>query len=83
MTKVWLLKKLGSICKKYVREDYQPKLQDFFDLSTLQERLTHNRFVSREYPDKDGLWKRATFIVPEYEDGTDFSQILYVTQVID
>ena len=75
--------KIGSICKKYVREDYQPKLQDFFDLSTLQERLTHNRFVSREYPDKDGLWKRATFIVPEYEDGTDFSQILYVTQVID
>ena len=49
----------------------------------MQERLTHNRFVSREYPDKDGLWKRATFIVPEYEDGTDFSQILYVTQVID
>lgn len=41
--------KIGSICKKYVREDYQPKLQDFFDLSTLQERLTHNRFVSREY----------------------------------
>ena len=75
--------KIGSICKKYVREDYQPKLQDFFDLSTLQERLTHNRFVSREYPDKNGLWKRATFIVPEYEDGTDFSQILYVTQVID
>lgn len=75
--------KIGRICKKYVREDYQPKLQDFFDLSTLQERLTHNRFVSREYPGKDGLWKRATFIVPEYEDGTDFSQILYVTQVID
>ena len=75
--------KIGGICKKYIREDYQPKLKDFFDLSTLQERLTHNRFVSREYPGKDGLWKRATFIVPEYEDGTDFSQILYVTQVID
>ena len=75
--------KIGKICQKYVREDYQPNLRDFFNLSTLQERLLHKRFVSREYPDKKGIWKRATFIVPEYEDGTDFSQILYVTQIID
>ena len=76
-------KKLPDICRRLVREDYQEEILKFFDLSTLPERLKYKKFVSREYPNQNGVWRRATFIAQEEASQDTATEVLYVTQVID
>lgn len=76
-------KKMKQICQFFVREDYQPQMLEFFDLSTLTARLAHKPYTSREYPNPQGIWRRASFIIPDSEKSSDHPKVLYVTQIID
>ena len=58
-------------------------MRKFFDLSTLRERLKEKNFVSREYPNKQGIWRRALFIAQEKVPAESVTEVLYVTQIID
>lgn len=53
--------KFELICKTFVAEDYRDRVRKFFDLATLRERLREKLYVSCEYPNKEGVWRRATF----------------------
>lgn len=75
--------KLPDICRRLVREDYQEELLKFFDLSTLPERLKEKKYVSREYPNQNNVWRRTTFIAQEEASGDLATEVLYVTQIID
>lgn len=74
---------IQGFCKKYVMDSYQQKFSAFFDLSTLAERLSGKMFISMEYPNHQGIWRRATFIAQNHEDSTLPTNVLYVTQIID
>ena len=76
-------KKLPDICRRLIREDYQEEMLRFFNLSTLPERLKQKKFVSREYPNKQGIWRRATLIAQEEASSESATEVLYVTQIID
>lgn len=62
---------LKLICKTFVAEEYQEQMRAFFDLTTLRERLKEKLYTSREYPNREGIWRRATFIVRERD--TEFN----------
>jgi len=44
--------------KTYVSDDYREKVNHFLDITTMQERLKGNTFISMEYYDKDHKWFR-------------------------
>ena len=75
--------KLMEFCTFQIHEDYQEEMRKFFDLSTLRERLKEKNFVSREYPNKQGIWRRALFIAQEKVPAESVTEVLYVTQIID
>lgn len=75
--------KLMDFCTFQIHEDYQEEMRKFFDLSTLRERLKEKNFVSREYPNKQGIWRRALFIAQEKVPAESVTEVLYVTQIID
>ena len=75
--------KLMEFCTFQIHEDYQEEMRKFFDLSTLGERLKEKNFVSREYPNKQGIWRRALFIAQEKVPAESVTEVLYVTQIID
>lgn len=76
---------MQEFCAKYVMNSYQQSISEFFDLSTLQHRLSGKMFISKEYPNKQGIWRRASFIVqnPSGSSQTSLSNVLFVTQIID
>ena len=75
--------KLMEFCTFQIHEDYQEEMRKFFDLSTLRERLKEKNFVSREYPNNQGIWRRAVFIAQENVSAESVTEVLYVTQIID
>ena len=75
--------KLMDFCTFQIHEDYQEEMRKFFDLSTLRERLKEKNFVSREYPNKQGIWRRALFSAQEKVPAESVTEVLYVTQIID
>lgn len=75
--------KFKLICKTFVADEYQEQMQVFFDLTTLRERLKEKLYTSREYPNREGIWRRATFIVRERDTEFKVTKVVYVTQVID
>ena len=75
--------KLMEFCTFQIHEDYQEEMRKFFDLSTLRERLKEKNFVSREFPNKQGIWRRAVFIAQENVSAESVTEVLYVTQIID
>ena len=66
-----------------VTKNIEREMRKFFDLSTLRERLKEKNFVSREYPNKQGIWRRALFIAQEKVPTESVTEVLYVTQIID
>ena len=72
-----------EFCTFQIHEDYQEEMRKFFDLSTLRERLKEKNFVSREFPNKQGIWRRAVFIAQENVSAESVTEVLYVTQIID
>lgn len=76
---------MQQFCSKYVMNSYQQNIAEFFDLSTLRHRLSGKMFISKEYPNKQGIWRRASFIVqnPSGSSQTSLSNVLFVTQIID
>ena len=83
MTEELQSEKLMEFCTFQIHEDYQEEMRKFFDLSTLRERLKEKNFVSREFPNKQGIWRRAVFIAQENVSAESVTEVLYVTQIID
>lgn len=71
-----------EICRTFVVPEYQERIQKFFDLNTLGERLKNEETIAAEYLAKDGNWHTARFIVKRRDKKGRVTHVLYVTQLI-
>lgn len=54
--------------KEYVADDYQDKVNHFVDISTMDERLRGNNFISMEYLGKNNKWYRLIITASKTDD---------------
>ena len=74
--------KMIEICRAVVAEDYQDRILQFFDLSTLQKRLEHTDTIALEYMVPNGKWQLARFIVKSRNEAGVVTKVLYVTREV-
>ena len=74
--------KMKELCHRFVVPEYQDKILQFFDLSTIQERLHTEETVAMDYLANDGNWHSARFIVKKRDSSGNVTNILYATRLI-
>lgn len=74
--------KMKELCHRFVVPEYQDKILDFFDLSTIAERLHTDETIAMDYLANDGNWHSARFIVKKRDALGNVTNILYVTRLI-
>ncbi len=78
-----------EVVETVVAEEYQEKMQVFFDMSTLVERLqmvkqkNHAESISMEYQAKDGSWHVARFVVKKRDENGVPIHVLYIVRQIN
>lgn len=74
---------LQNVCEKIVDEKNYKRMQLFFDLRTLAQRLAERDFLETECITKEGNWHRARFLVKHRDENSKVTHVLYVTRIID
>ena len=74
---------LEKICGKIVSDEYSPRMREFWDISTLPERLKDTDSVSVEYQTRIGSWNLARFIAKKRDENGNVLHVLYVVRKID
>lgn len=74
--------KMTELCHRFVRPEYQDKVLNFFDLSTVAERLRSEETIAVDYLANDGNWHCARFIVKKRDSRGTVTNILYATRLI-
>lgn len=69
-------------CRKTVAEEYQERVLEFLDLSTLSERLKDEDMIEMEYRMKDGNWHSLHFIVKKRNESGRVTQVLCAVRMI-
>ncbi len=67
-----------EVCEKIAADEYKPMMVEFWDLSTLPQRLRDVDHVSVEYKTANGFWNLARFIVNKREEDGTVTGVLYV-----
>ena len=71
-----------ELCRSFVMPEFQSKIMEFFDISTLAARLHDEETIAEEYHAKDGNWHTARFIVKRRNEEGAVTHVLYVTRLI-
>lgn len=74
--------KMKELCHRFVVPEYQDKILQFFDLSTIPERLHTEETLAMDYLANDGNWHSARFIVQKRDSSGNVTSILYATRLI-
>ena len=74
--------KMKELCHRFVVPEYQDKILQFFDLSTIPERLHTEETIAMDYLSNDGNWHSARFIVQKRDSSGNVTSILYATRLI-
>lgn len=74
--------KMAELCHRFVAPEYQDKILQFFDLSTISERLHTEETIAMDYLANDGNWHLARFIVKKRDQQGNVTNILYATRLI-
>ena len=74
--------KMKELCHRFVVPEYQDKILQFFDLSTISERLHTEETIAMDYLANDGNWHSARFIVQKRDSSGNVTSILYATRLI-
>ena len=74
--------KMKELCHRFVVPEYQDKILQFFDLSTISERLHTEETIAMDYLANDGNWHSARFIVQKRDPSGNVTSILYATRLI-
>ena len=69
-------------CKRTVAEEYQERVLEFLDLSTLPERLKDEDMIKMEYRMKDGNWHSLHFIVKKRNESGRVTHVLCAVRMI-
>ncbi len=75
-------KQFFDLCKQCVEAEYFDRVLEFFDLTTLNERLGSEDSVAAEYLASDGNWHLARFIVQQRNEKCEAVQALCVIRLI-
>ena len=73
---------MKELCCKFVASEYRDHVMEFFDLSTLQERMKEEETIATEYLAQDGNWHLARFIVKKRDKYGEVENVLHVTRLI-
>lgn len=73
----------GEACETIVSSEYQEKMKEFLDTSTLSARLQDTESIAMEYRAVSGLWHLARFIVEKRNQSGKVLNVLYVVRQID
>ena len=71
-----------QICETCVSPEYRERAQQFFNLSTLPERLAGEETLALEYVDVKGNWYTARFIVKKRDAKRKVTHMFYCTRSI-
>lgn len=74
---------LQEMFDKIVSPEHKPMMQEFWDISTLSERLKDTESVAIEYKTRSGSWNLARIIVKKRDDAGNVVNALYVVRKID
>ena len=74
--------RMTELCRKFVAPEYSDRVMEFFDLSTLQERMKEEETIAIEYLAQDDNWHLARFIVKKRDEYGEVENVLYVTSLI-
>lgn len=66
-----------------VPESYVEELREFSDLSTLNERLSDKKAITREFQGIHGGWYRAYFIMADREETGEIAHVFWAVRRID
>ena len=69
--------------ERIVAPEFQERMREFLDASTLAERLKNREEVSTEYRAITGVWHQARFIVKLRNEAGEVTNVLYVTRDIN
>lgn len=74
---------LPGMLNTIVSDEYQPMMREFWDVSTLSERLKDTDSVVIEYKTRVGSWNLARFIAKKRDNAGNVLNALYVVRKID
>lgn len=74
---------LDDMCNRLAAEEYRDMMLDFWDLSTLTDRLQDTDSISAEYRTSDGFWNRSQIIVNKRDKNGKAYILMYVVSRID
>lgn len=69
--------------ERIVAPEFQERMREFLDASTLAERLKNREEVSTEYRAITGVWHQARFIVKLRNEAGEVTNVLYVARDIN
>ena len=69
--------------ERFIAPEFQERMREFLDVSTLAERLKNREEVSTEYRAITGVWYQARFIVKLRNEAGEVTNVLYVTRDIN
>lgn len=75
--------KLRNVMQNLTVEEHQSLIQEFVDLSTLEERLRDRSSLSVVFKGKVNGWCRARFIAVDEEQNGKLRYVLYAVECID
>lgn len=73
---------MTRLCHSFVVPEYQKRMQHFFDVRTLAQRLRNEDTTAEEYLAQDGNWHTARFIAKRRSANGEVTHVLYVTRLI-
>lgn len=76
-------KVLDDACDVIVGREYREIMREFWDLSTLPDRMSDTDSIAVEYMTTAQTWNRARFIVKKRGDDGTIESVLYVVRKID
>lgn len=74
---------LADMVNKTITPDYMPLAMEFFDLSTVAERMEGNTSISAEFIANKVGWIRVQFIANSYDEDRTLQSLVLTVQVID
>lgn len=70
------------VCDNLVAPEYRELVRPFMDISTLEERLKDEEFVTTEYKMNDGNWHRMRFVSKRKDASGRLTHVLCLIRII-
>ena len=73
---------INRVLNNTVSDEYKKVMEEFFDFSTLKDRLRDTNTVHADYKASDGKWVSARFVVKTRNGDGSAHEVLYIPRVI-